>query len=86
MIPQHPAYTNPALLPAIIRQSLSNTNAKRADPMKAMQRVYDLAALPDPPIRLPLGQDMITAARAEIASLTESVDKYETWSDDLDFD
>ena len=57
-----------------------------ADPMKGVQRIFNLSLLDDPPFRFPLGKDAIDAIRTEVKHIEEDVTKYETWSNGLEFD
>lgn len=56
------------------------------DVNKAIVKIYELAGLDNPPLRLPLGKDVVNSVKAQIASLTETVDKYESWSENLTLD
>lgn len=42
-----------------------------------------IARLEDPPIRIPLGKDAITAIRQQVKGYLEDIEKYEALSDDL---
>lgn len=84
MIPAHPAYTNPSAPAAQIRKSLESlADHKLGDASKAVKRIYELAALPEPPMRLILGQDGIRYIRAQQQKITSDLEKYESWSTDL---
>ena len=89
MLPQHPAYvseTNPAVL---IRKYFSSgkdkegLKARWSDPVKGVQKIYDLSQLPDPPLRLLLGQDANHYVGQYLAKLTREIEQYASWSDDL---
>ena len=89
MLPQHPAYaseTNPA---ALIRKYFSSgkdkegLKARWSDPVKGVQKIYDLSQLPDPPLRLLLGQDANHYVGQYLAKLTREIEQYASWSDDL---
>lgn len=56
------------------------------DVNKAIVKIYELAGLDNPPLRLPLGKDVVSSLKAQIASLTDTVDKYESWSENLTLD
>lgn len=57
-----------------------------ADPAKAVQRIYDITLLPEPPFRFILGKDAVANIKAEIKSIEQDLAKYESWSEGLDFD
>jgi len=84
-LPLHPAYDNPALPATIFRGYLAKDQNSGGDPNKAVAKWYELAQLPDPPMRLVLGKDAIGVVRAHITKLTEDVNAKEDWSDDLTF-
>ncbi|KAM5545862.1 hypothetical protein V8D89_000900 [Ganoderma adspersum] len=92
MLPQHPAYateTNPA---ALIRKYFSSgmdkegLKARWSDPVKGVQKIYELSQLPDPPLRLLLGQDANHYVGEYLAKLTREIEQYASWSDDLRHD
>lgn len=45
---------------------------------------YKVASLPNPPLHLVVGKDAIALTRQKIASLSEVVDMYESWSEGLE--
>ena len=51
--------------------------------MKAVEKIYQLSELEQPPTRLPLGKDAVQLARAHIAAVTNDLDKFESWSENL---
>ena len=48
--------------------------------------MYELAGLDVPPLRLPLGKDSLEGVRAQLASVSAEVEKYQAWSDNLALD
>lgn len=68
------------------REFVANATIVGADPNKAVQRFYDLAHLPDPPLRFTIGKDAIVSARGHLQNVAAGVDKYESWSEGIDFD
>ncbi|KAI0272755.1 hypothetical protein BC834DRAFT_361950 [Gloeopeniophorella convolvens] len=83
--PIHPAYdhdTNPVK----VLRGLFNSWESKGDPDKAARAIYQLAALPEPPLHFPLGKDAVEAVRAKIAKLSQEVDQFESLSEDLLFD
>ena len=55
------------------------------DPVKGIQKVYELSKLPNPPLRLLLGKDINKYVRQYIAQLTKEADEYAAWSDNLGY-
>jgi hypothetical protein len=55
-------------------------------PEKAVKAMYNLTALDDPPLHLPLHRYAIDQIRQKLASVAADVDKYESWSDNITFD
>ncbi|TCD71474.1 hypothetical protein EIP91_008854 [Steccherinum ochraceum] len=86
ILPQHPAYAKPTLISSVIRESMKNPPGRRGNPQKAAERLYELAGLEDPPMRLVLGSDAIRRTRQQSAAVAVEVDKFEAWSDGLGFD
>ena len=59
---------------------------KQGDTAKAVQKIYDLAELSDPPMRLALGKDAIKYVREQQESVASDIAKFESWSKDLQMD
>ena len=57
-----------------------------SDPVKGVQKVYELSQLPDPPLRLLLGKDANDAVGEYLTQLKREVERYASWSDDLAFE
>ena len=55
-----------------------------SDPAKAVQRIYDLSLLPDPPFRFPLGKDAVAGVKAQLKKIEDDIVKYESWSEGLE--
>ena len=69
---------------ALIRKSLESLSSmKLGDPNKAIKKIWELAELPEPPLRLVLGKDALRYAREQQHVVKADFDKYESWSDDL---
>ncbi|KAH8104677.1 hypothetical protein BXZ70DRAFT_608168 [Cristinia sonorae] len=83
--PPYPAYDKPHLTTTKLREIIKNTPSRRGDPEKAVDRIYDLAGLEDPPMRLLLGKDAIGRLRAQQVNLLADAEKYESWSEGLGF-
>lgn len=81
-IPAHPAYADPKLASHAIRQHFSNF-VSNGDVNKAVDVIYKLSQLDAPPLRMTIGKDAIKYAKAQLKKLTEEVEKYENYSDDL---
>ncbi|KAM5545437.1 hypothetical protein V8D89_000897 [Ganoderma adspersum] len=92
--PQPAAYADPEGSPtvALVRQMLVGStpeNQKKfgfGDPVKAVQKMWELSKLENPPLRLLLGKDMNKGTREYIAQLTKETDEYESWSDHLRYE
>lgn len=93
MVPQHPAYANPALPVYKFRNAFLKSTGQEvdtsadlalADAALAVAKIVEFAKLADPPLHFPLGKDAIAMTRGKIRALTEEIDKYESWSDSLD--
>ena len=54
------------------------------DPRKAMETVYRLAGLEQPPLHFPLGKDAVEITRTKTSAVLAETDKYESWSEGLD--
>ena len=59
---------------------------KLGDPKKAVSKIWELAALENPPLRLVLGKDAFMHIRGQVESVTAEIAKYESWSGDLQED
>ncbi|KAI1793783.1 NAD(P)-binding protein [Ganoderma leucocontextum] len=92
ILPQHPAYTDPTNPAAVIRQyfregkNIEIMQARWSDPVKGVQKIYELSELLNPPIRLLLGKDAHQYVEGYLAQLTREVKEYASWSDNLQND
>lgn len=84
--PLHPAYDNPRLPSFAARQFSGQLVSTAADPEKAVVRFYELAHLPNPPLRFPIGKDSVASGREQIRKVIADLDQYESWSEGLGFD
>ena len=57
-----------------------------SDASKAMEAVYKVAILTDPPLRLPLGKDILAMIRNKQEMTALTLEKYSEWSGDLGTD
>jgi len=80
----HPAYIDMDLKQATARNYLQVNPRMPGDATKAAAIIYKLAALPDPPLRLPLGKDALEVVKRKGESLIASVEEYASWSEDLE--
>ena len=77
MAPPHPSYTNPNLPTNVIRRLFKGFTVS-GDPEKAIDFVYGyFTTTPNPPLRLPIGLDVIRDVRGKIGSLIKDVDNAE---------
>ncbi|KAH9918171.1 uncharacterized protein B0H18DRAFT_681476 [Fomitopsis serialis] len=83
--PPHPAYMTPASATWRERERSKGVQytPNMADPATAVEMMYKITSLPDPPIQLPLGKDCLTMVRGTLAKLQRTVDAYASWSDEL---
>ncbi|KAI1789112.1 NAD(P)-binding protein [Ganoderma leucocontextum] len=96
VFPQHPAYADCGNAAAAMRDRLSKHVAAGSvedqkklgfsDSAKGVQKIYELSELPNPPFRVLLGKDINKRVRQYIVQLTQEVDEYAAWSDDLGCD
>ncbi len=83
--PAHPAYSNPALPTAIMRGKWDSSKfGVQGDARKAMEVLYKLAALEDPPLHFPLGKDAVEVVRKATTARVADAEKYASWSDNLE--
>ncbi|CAL1713830.1 unnamed protein product [Somion occarium] len=84
-IPPHPAYAKPTN-PSTFVRSLFEPSAEShgSDAAKACEKFYDLAQLPDPPLRFPVGKDVFGRIRTQLKSIADDAEKYESWSEGLE--
>ncbi|KAG0691659.1 NAD(P)-binding protein [Suillus ampliporus] len=76
--PQHPAYDNPEL-------AGSKFPPVDGDTEKAVVVIEKLTRLDEPPLRLPLHRGTIKAGREKAKSLIDTMDRYESWSENIYF-
>ncbi|KAG0697674.1 NAD(P)-binding protein [Suillus ampliporus] len=81
---QHPAYANPELACSKFREWAAS-NVGDGDPEKAAAVIEKLTHLDEAPMRFPLHRFAIRGGRAKASSLTETMDKYESWSENVYF-
>ncbi|RPD56674.1 NAD-P-binding protein [Lentinus tigrinus ALCF2SS1-7] len=81
-VPAHPAYSNPEL-PASRMRNGWGTYSPPGDVRKAVEVIYKVASLPEPPLHFLLGENAIMYARKKLADLAADTNKYESWSEGL---
>ena len=59
------------------------TYSPPGDVNKAVEVLYKIASLPDPPLHFVLGDTAILYVRKKLADLAADTDKYESWSQGL---
>lgn len=84
-LPGHPAYTDPSTLVSAMRKTIGAEKFS-GDPAKAARGLRNIAQISDPPLRIALGKDVIGMINEKVKELTEEVEKYGHFSDDLTFD
>ncbi|KAI0643336.1 NAD-P-binding protein, partial [Trametes meyenii] len=92
IVPQHPAYNNPALpvwnfRGAFVKGSGDHydtpASMNPADASKAVAKIIEVTKVANPPLRFAIGKDSIGLIREKVKSLTADVDAYESWSENL---
>lgn len=81
-----PAYRNPSLPSKAIRDAENSDVLHGSDPRKAVKKIYELASLPDPPLRFIVGKDCIELIKGQLKVIQGDLERYESWSNDLGFD
>ncbi|KAG1725523.1 NAD(P)-binding protein [Suillus lakei] len=84
LVPRHPAYGDPELPGSKFRQFMTSTVAD-GDTEKAVVVIEKLTHLDEPPLRLPLHRLAVRAGREKAKSLTENIDRYELWTENVYF-
>lgn len=77
--PPHPAYNNPKLPGMMIRQGFP----RPGDPKKAMEVVYKLTELENPPVHFPLGPEAVETFKTKAAAYVADADRFADWNKDL---
>ncbi|RPD54574.1 NAD(P)-binding protein [Lentinus tigrinus ALCF2SS1-7] len=90
MIAQPAAYTDPSMPTSLMRAAFAHPEAGNEamafgfnDTAKAVQKVFELTRLQNPPLRLPLGRDAVKFLSDTAAEYLKVVEEYASWSDDL---
>ncbi|RPD56666.1 NAD-P-binding protein [Lentinus tigrinus ALCF2SS1-7] len=83
--PEHPSYSTNANLPtSVMRKGTIDDFVTWKNTRRSAAVFYKAASLPNPPLHLVVGKDAIASTRQKIASLSELVDLYESWSEGLE--
>ena len=77
----HPAYEEH--LATIRERFKKHSFPGMQDPVKGVDILYRIAALPDPPVFLPLGMDAIQIAKAKWTERAKATEAVESWSEEL---
>jgi len=85
---EHPAYANPQLLGNVTRSMLANVDPSmiKGDPDKLAKRLYELANLADPPLRIMLGLEGPAMLKPKLERDAAEREKYASWAEGLTFD
>ncbi|KAI0086340.1 NAD(P)-binding protein [Irpex rosettiformis] len=62
---------------------LMKPDAKMGDTVKFAEKVWELLALPNPPLRLPLGLDSIDFIEGQLKIISTDLEEYRSWSEDV---
>ncbi|KAG2088943.1 NAD(P)-binding protein [Suillus discolor] len=79
-----PGPFHPELPGSKFRQFMTSTVAD-GDTEKAVVVIEKLTHLDDPPLRIPLHRLAVRAGREKAKSLTETIDRYESWTENVYF-
>jgi hypothetical protein len=84
----HPAYTAPSLLGNLTRSMLTNVDPSviTGDPDKLARRLYELAQLDAPPLRVMLGKEGPAMLPPKLAKDALDRETYKEWAFGLEFD
>ncbi|KAI0811179.1 hypothetical protein BC629DRAFT_1589916 [Irpex lacteus] len=66
-----------------IFEEILKPETKMGDPQKFAEKIWQLLALPDPPLRLPLGPDAVDLIEGQLKRISSDVDAYKSWSADV---
>ncbi|KAI0073378.1 NAD(P)-binding protein [Panus rudis PR-1116 ss-1] len=80
-LPAHSAYNKPTIGGNPLRGALKEGSIHQQDPDKAAAKIYEVAYMTDPPLRLPVGADAVATIKAKSAHLAEVAEKYGSWAD-----
>ena len=64
-------------------RTFEDPNFKIGDARKAIVKIFELAGLPTPPLRLAMGLDAVSKIRAQVSQLSGELEAYQGWSSDL---
>ncbi len=84
MAPALPAYHNTAVTQTRNYCDQSN-NTQKGDPLKAAQIIMQLAAMKNPPLRMPLGNIAMDRIHVKLEALKEELTKFEEISRSADY-
>jgi len=84
IVPQHPAYANPELTSSKLREYITSI-VPDGDTEKAVVVIEKLTHLVEAPLRFPLHRITVKAGREKAKSLAETMDKYESWIENIYF-
>lgn len=84
----HPAYSNPQLIGNITRSMLTKVDPTmiKGDPDKLAKRLYELATVPEPPVRVLLGMEGPAMLKPKLEKDAAEREKYAAWAEGLNFD
>ncbi|KAH9894799.1 NAD-P-binding protein [Cubamyces lactineus] len=80
--PQHPVYQD-ADLPVSRLRAVWESFVCPGDVHKAVEAIYKVAALPDPPLHFPLGKDALAEIQGKLDEFGKVLKEYRSWSEGL---
>ncbi|KAI0076329.1 NAD(P)-binding protein [Panus rudis PR-1116 ss-1] len=78
-----PAYNKPALGGVQMRNFFGGNQASWGNAWKASEKIYQIAQVADPPLRLPLGKDPYETIPHHFKGIQDEMAKSESWQKDL---
>ena len=88
LVYDHPAYTDPQLLGNIMHSILTKVDPSmiKGDPDKLAKRLYELANIADPPMRVMLGLEGLALLGPKLEQDAAEREKFASWAEGLSFD
>jgi len=86
--PEHTAYTNPTLPSLTYRKVFSGDYLAfvKGDGAKAVEQIYRLTSLAEPPLHFPLGKGAAAGVKRKAGRLIAETEQYESYSDAVEVD
>ena len=79
----HPTYERSPDIPTT-KWRRDGREVEWKDTRRSVELFYRITSLPEPPLRLVVGRDAISATREKVAAVGKTLDEYESWSEGLE--